>query len=91
MSSNDIKTLVGKMSLKEKVGQITQILYQGEEPEEFYKVIDKIMPGSLILAGSSLVVVPDYSEKFESFPACYLYENAKGQRFMVYTFAPTYF
>ena len=54
MSSNDIKTLVGKMTLKEKVGQITQILYQGEEPEEFYKVIDKIMPGSLILAGSSL-------------------------------------
>ena len=42
------------MSLKGKVGQITQILYQGEKPEEFFKVIDKIMPGSLILAGSSL-------------------------------------
>lgn len=54
MSGNDIKTLAGKMLLKEKVGQIIQILYQGEKPEDFFKVIDKIMPGSLILAGSSL-------------------------------------
>ena len=42
------------------------------------------------LAGETLAVVPDYSEKLESFPACYLYGNAEGQRFMVYTFAPTY-
>ncbi len=44
----------------------------------------------LYLAGETLSVVPDYSEKLESFPACYLYENADGQRFMVYTFAPTF-
>ena len=57
---------------------------------KIYKVIDKIMPGSLIVTGSSLAVIPDYSEKLESFPACYLYENANGQRFTVYTFVPTY-
>lgn len=38
MSGNDIKTLAGKMLLKEKVGQITQILYQGEKPEEFLRL-----------------------------------------------------
>lgn len=42
------------------------------------------------LAGETLAVVPDYSEKLESYPACYLYENADGFRFMVYTFAPTF-
>ena len=49
-----IKEKVRRMTLKEKIGQITQITYEGEEPSKFFKIIDNIMPGSLILAGSSL-------------------------------------
>lgn len=39
-------------------------------------------------APASLGIVGRYEDRTDAFPACYLYENAMGQRFMVYTFAP---
>ena len=49
-----IETLLSKMSLKDKIGQVTLIPYNGEEIEVFFSVIEKIRPGALILAGSAL-------------------------------------
>lgn len=37
-----------------------------------------------------LGVAKGYSERTDEFPACYTYENNDGQRFMVYTFSPTF-
>ena len=49
-----IETLLSKMSLRDKIGQVTLIPYNGEEIEDFFSVIEKIRPGALILAGSAL-------------------------------------
>lgn len=38
---------------------------------------------------AGLGFVENFTSEHDSFPACYLYENANHQRFMVYTFAPT--
>ncbi len=42
-----------KMSLKEKIGQVTQMYYSGDNFDEICEVIKEINPGSLILAGSA--------------------------------------
>lgn len=39
------------------------------------------------LSFGSLIRTTGINEAVDKFPACYLYENKKGQRFMVYTFA----
>lgn len=49
-----IDTLLSRMTLRDKIGQITLIPYNGEEIEDFFSVIEKIRPGALILAGSAL-------------------------------------
>lgn len=51
---NFINGVLGKMSLRDKIGQVTLIPYQGEEPEAFYSVLEKVRPGAVILAGSAL-------------------------------------
>lgn len=48
------REILAKMSLAEKIGQITQVSYTGQPVEEMREVIHKIQPGSLILCGSAL-------------------------------------
>lgn len=42
------------------------------------------------VCGEILSVAARYKEEFDNFPSCYIYENENKQRFMIYTFAPTY-
>lgn len=46
--------LLSKMTLEEKIGQITQISYSGQTDEEMTEIIKRVKPGSLILCGSAL-------------------------------------
>lgn len=54
--------IVNKMTIKEKIGQITQINYFGDNYEETAEAIRKIGPGSIILAGSALAGNEEQSE-----------------------------
>lgn len=46
--------ILSKMSLEEKIGQVTQLSFNGELIEEMTEKIKKIKPGSFILCGSAL-------------------------------------
>ena len=46
--------ILSKMTLKEKIGQVTQMYYSGENFDEISRIIEEVNPGSLILAGSAL-------------------------------------
>lgn len=54
MKIDRVEQIIKNMTLKEKIGQVTQIGYSGEDVDEFVKFIDEIKPGSLILAGTAL-------------------------------------
>ncbi len=48
------QTILEGMTLPEKIGQVTQLMYYGTNYDETVAAIREIKPGSLILAGSAL-------------------------------------
>ncbi len=48
------KEILSKMTLEEKIGQVSQFSYNGQSQEQTAEIIRKYKPGSLILCGSAL-------------------------------------
>lgn len=48
------REILSKMTLEEKIGQVTQVSYNGQSEEEMTEIINRVKPGSLILCGSAL-------------------------------------
>ena len=48
------KRILSQMTLEEKIGQVTQLSFNGQPIEEMAEIIRKIKPGSFILCGSAL-------------------------------------
>lgn len=51
---NEAKRILSKMTLEEKIGQVTQLSFNGQPVTEIADIIRKIKPGSFILCGSAL-------------------------------------